>query len=286
MTALIVGATQADTRTRLYQWNNYYNLNDDPNTPNSSYLSIDHNARQATIYSGVSGQTFVFEARTENYEGGAWVDDGPAEIDFIVADENAGYVTITILPTGAHTEGAASVKAINLGEDGVIGEIAGMTISGNLATDGDVSCDSITGAITVTGTLDDNDVAIHKLMATNVTAAITLGGLYGDIEAGTLDDLTIGNQAGITAGNITISEEYAGSMSINAVYSGCIHLLDDLSGSIASTGTFYGRVEVDGDVVAPSWAITISENIIQGGRGGTVNTKKFLKRAAALEQCF
>lgn len=136
LVAVSVSTVHAETRNRIYQWNNTYNIGGDPTDPDTDYLSIDQGLQEVTIVLGITGETFVFEARTEELQGEEWVDQGPGDIDLIEADVDAGEVTITILPTGTHTWGARDVKEIDLDATGVDSDIADMTISGDLATQG------------------------------------------------------------------------------------------------------------------------------------------------------
>ena len=109
------------------------------------------NANKVTIYddtgyiyiSDGDASTFVFECFDD-------VTEDPADIVYIgLTGTPSGTVTIQIAPGAGHTYGAASVYEIDLTATGVTGVIAGMNISGNLAADGDVSCDSVTGDIFV-----------------------------------------------------------------------------------------------------------------------------------------
>jgi hypothetical protein len=176
-----------------------------------------------------------------------------------------GTVTVTIAYDANGGVGATNVEQIILGKDNdnILGVIAGITISGNLATEGNVSCDSITGPVTVGGTLDDDVDNGHLLAATSVTGAITLtGGLIGHINVGTLGDITIGDAPGICDGNITIANEYTGAFNMTEAFRGDLVLHNNLAGSIHITGTYYGHIVVDGDLVAPNGAITLTGNII------------------------
>ena len=110
LAVLSVTSVHGETRNRIYQWNNTYNIGGDPTNPNTTYLTINQGNQQITIVLGVTDQTFEFEARTEELQAEEWVDIGEGDINLIEADANAGAVTITILPTGTHTHGAGNVK--------------------------------------------------------------------------------------------------------------------------------------------------------------------------------
>ena len=180
-----------------------------------------------------------------------------------VADGVTGEVIVYIeRDTDNDSPGATNVGAINLTNNqgaNLTGNLAELRITGDLATEGDVVCDAITGPITVGGTLDDDVSNGHKLAATSVTGAITLtGGLIGDIDVGALGDITIGNADDICDGNITIANEYTGAFNMTDSFRGNLVLHNNLAGSINITGTYYGHIEVDGDLVAPDGAIMLN----------------------------
>jgi len=208
LVAVSVSTVHAETRNRIYQWNNTYNIEGDPTDPNTDYLQINQGAKTITIVLGITGQTFVFEARTEELQGEEWVDIGPGDINQIEANAYAGDVTITILPSGTHTYGAANVKKIIIRGTGIDGVIAGITISGNLATDGDVMCNDITGDIDVAGSFGDGPGELTYDMTTDTgTGDISIG----NSEAGgdCVGDLDLGAYAG---GEITINGLLLGNL--------------------------------------------------------------------------
>jgi hypothetical protein len=201
--------------------------------------------------------------------------DDPGYIDYIRIDptDTVGHIKLSIVGAPGHTYGADDVKEIDLltnADDTT--EIVDITILGDLATDGDVSCDnitgnidvggnittggdvicdSITGDIDVDGTLDECGLPVHKLQANSVTGDIDLGGLWGDIDVGSLANLTVGDTpGGRTPGNITVGQAYGATLTINDGYTGTITIEGDLTGTIDINGIVLGQVVIEGDVDA------------------------------------
>jgi hypothetical protein len=268
LVVLSVTSVHAETRNRIYQWNNTYNIDEDPLDPNPTYLSIDQFTQEVTIVLGITDETFVFEARTQELQGQEWVDIGPGDIDLIQANVDAGDVTITILPTGVHTWGAQHVKEINLDATGVTGVIAGINISGNIATTGDAVCQNITGAINIGGNLGVAGILHTKLSATTASGPITINGtivLYDRLEAGTLGDVTIyGSGTTPVQGDIRITNSYSGTLFIDHRFDGDLtigdpndpndpndpYVVSDLTGEVNIAGIRMGKTLVTGDVAS------------------------------------
>lgn len=219
--------------------------------------------------------TFVFEC----YDGA-----NPANIEFIgTSGTPTGTITISILPDTGHTYGAASVWEIDLTGATFTGQIEDITISGNLATEGDVVCDNITGDLDIGGNLGKIGLPYTKLSATTISGAITIGGTLvasDTLEAGTLGNVTIeGVGVNPVQGDIKIGNNYSGTLAINHKFSGDITIGDpndpnaaaNLVGAISVTGVNTGLVNVTGHV---SGTISIDANLNDPGRiviGGDVS---------------
>ena len=169
--------------------------------------NVDINGNNATI---LAAGTFKFQSVT----GG--------NLDVIgsitVADGVTGEVTVYIeRDTDDDSPGATNMGAINLTNNqgaSLTGNLAELRISGNLATDGDVSCDSVTGDIFVGlntyNTLDLGDVDSSS------TITITKD-LEGTLSANTPGNVLIYGDAGPIAvpGDIIIAQNYAGTINVD-----------------------------------------------------------------------
>jgi len=125
----------AQTRNWIYQWNNAYNIGNDPNSPDPEYLEIIQSGRRITINQGIQNATFEFEARKQKWEGGQWVDDGPGDINKMEALENAGPVAITVVGHGGHVFGASNVLLLQLNQAGVNSSVKKFNIKHDLGDD-------------------------------------------------------------------------------------------------------------------------------------------------------
>jgi hypothetical protein len=226
----------------------YYPDENDPNTVNIRILESDTG-------------TFSFEAF---YTG----TNNAADINRIDTDPLGVTGTVRLIVAAdpgfpARTYGARTIRAIDLSTADT-GEIAGMNISGDLATEGDVICDNITGDVFVLGRLDLYTGARHDLIVGTASGALTFqGGAWGYIKAGTLGDVYLGNfSPGYTQTEITITNTYAGMLTIADVFNGALTIGDpddpndpndsvaisDLTGEINITGNNMGEILVTGDV--------------------------------------
>ena len=101
--------------------------------------------------------------------------------DITVADGVTGTVTVYIARDpndNAGTDGATDVGSINLTNDqlaNLIGNLAELRITGDLATANDVACRNITGTVTCVDV--DNDITIETNLAngSNITASGDIG---------------------------------------------------------------------------------------------------------------
>ena len=166
-----------------------------------------------------SNYTWQFEA----YDS----DTGDAgNIDYIRIQptDDVGPIKLSIVGSTGHTYGAADVKEIDLKTNADdTSEIVDINISGNLAADGDVSCDSVTGDIFVGlntyNTLDLGDVDSSS------TITITKD-LEGTLSANTLGNVLIYGDSGPIAvpGDIIIAQNYAGTINVDHSYCGKIQI--------------------------------------------------------------
>lgn len=104
----------------------------------------------------VSTQLWKFEA----YDSAT---GDPGYIDYIRIDptDDVGPIKLSIVGASGHTYGAEDVGQINLTDNADdTTEIVDIAISGDLATDDDVSCNSITGTIDIGGNLASNKIYV------------------------------------------------------------------------------------------------------------------------------
>jgi hypothetical protein len=178
-----------------------------------------------------------------------------------------GNVTVTIAYDAGGGDGATNVWQIDLTGGSGTGALAGLEISGNIATIGDVTCDSITGAIDIGGNLGATGILHTKLSASTVSAAITISGTIVDgdsLDAGTLGDVTIeGVGVNPVQGDIHVTNNYSGTLTINHSFSGDLDCDGNVSGSISITGVTTGLVNVDGNVTG---TISLGSNLNVPGR--------------------
>ena len=176
-----------------------------------SILNLDGNDYAVLILEGSdSAHTWQFEAYDSDTEV-----EGYINYIRIQPTDAVGPIKLSILGSTGHTYGAADVKEIDLKTNADdTSEIVDINISGNLAADGDVSCDSVTGDITIGGntynTLDLGDVDSSS------TITITKD-LEGTLSANTLGNVLIYGDAGPIAvpGDIIIAQNYAGTINVD-----------------------------------------------------------------------
>ena len=131
MGMLCVSFVTSTARATIEEW-----------TSASSGFTIDN--QEGTILITAAG-TYKFQS----YDG-----ETPDDIEWIRVDSGfSGAVTVHVYqdPNDGDGVGAANVMEIDLTETNVTGNLARLYISGDLAIDGDVECDNITGNIAVAG---------------------------------------------------------------------------------------------------------------------------------------
>jgi len=287
---------QPETRNWIYQWNYHYNIggteqDPKPNDPDPEYVEIDRDTGDVIIHQGIPGEPFSFEARTEewNPETERWVDVGLGDINLIQADENAGEVTITVMPHIGRDYGARDVRAIDLGLDtqGVTGTIADLKLSADL---GDPNLEPIC-ADTISGLIDGvnvvNDVSVHLLaggidctslrnFSANLasgsgpghTGSITVEGSYGDtmqFGGAMLGTITIeGTMSGLIEGTddmaeITVDEDLTGDIQIGRDLTEQLWIGGDLTGGVQIGRNLMNRLWISNDLTG---SITIDGNLM------------------------
>jgi len=182
-----------------------------------------------------------------------------------VADGVSGTVIVYIeRDTDDNSPGATNVGAINLTNDqgaNLTGNLAELRITGNLATEGDVTCDNITGNVDVGGSVDisgapatsvtvgdiSGDIQIDgdlraSWTAEDVTGTIAIDGdLLGGVSVNTLANFTAGDAtSNALHGNVTIAQGYSATMIMNDTYYGQITVGGEMSGRIDINGNMVG----------------------------------------------
>jgi hypothetical protein len=194
LAACLAPGALGDVVNVIHQYNAYY---DDPNNPGYPFYEIfPPPSNDVTIFHGVEGQTFEFEAALEN--NGAY--EGPGDIGGIYADADAGTVTISIVGHNGHAYGARDVGTIRISRTGVAGAIEALTISGDLNAQGPTQADG-TGALNIGG-----DV-VRYVEITQGILTITVGGvLDGNISCYSLGDVTVvGSPTAVHNGSIDVT---------------------------------------------------------------------------------
>jgi hypothetical protein len=209
----------------------------------------------------------------QSYDG-----ETPADINRIWVQEEGveGAVTIHIYqdPEDGEGPGAAAVKQIDLSNatessigrlyisanlattgdvlcDNITGDI---TVGGNIATGGDVICGDITGDISVGGNLGVIGILETKLAADTISGDIVITGIItsGDrLEAGTLDDLTVGSTSGRIQGEIEVTGNYDAEMNMNRPLDGKITIGGNLTGTVNVNNNMPGNITVGEDLAVP-----------------------------------
>ncbi len=301
--AMLATSAQAQTtRNMIYEYGGYQ-------APTTNYV-IDNQYKTIEIKSmwfpggvycsspSAATYRFKFDARTEKYEGGQWVDDGPGDINSITLHPSANNPCVIIEingnPNNNHVYGADHVKEIDLPTyltartelwrtriSGDLGttylstvDYIGMTevggdLNGSLSATGD-----ITGSVTIDGNLSAGAwIWADGTLCSNVT-------IEGDgPHAG-----TIGTESTLTA-SISVGGDMIrpGSIRVqNAHAQADITIDGDMSGYIKIGGNLTGDITVNGNMEADSgydgwtylWVVgdiaTTSDVEIKGNMGGFV----------------
>ena len=227
-----------ETRHWIRQWNHAYNVGEDPNDPYIRYLYIDRPAGNITIYQGIAGATFHFEARkqTRETEYDPWEDAGPGNINFITATTGAGDVAISVIGYFRDV-GAQNLGGIDLDVTGVNGDIAQLELDGNLGHPlYPISARAITSSFRVIGAV------VHDIDIERLDGNVMVGSMLNF----TANLATIGDPA--HTGSITINGPYDGNIHIGGAMDGTIQVrLGDMSGQIVCTDDLL-RVILDHDL--------------------------------------
>lgn len=262
--ALVAGLAPialGDGSTVIYQHNSFY---DDPNNTGYPFYAVYYPSLQVTIMHAVDGQTFAFEATFEDSgdPNGPYL--GPGDINYIVADPNAGPVTLTIIGHNGHEYGAANVGAIVLNADGVVGVIQGLTISGVLGAAGPSHS-------LYAGSIDIGTSIVDTVEISEVSGPITIGDrLEADVTFGVLDDFSVEGGT-VNCPTIRVFNHYAGNMQVagslcELAFSSGVSGIVRVEGAVDSLS-----VESDG----LTGAIEVTESVdlasIGGGVGGSLS---------------
>ncbi|MEW6251522.1 MAG: hypothetical protein AB1716_12815 [Planctomycetota bacterium] len=227
---LISGATQAGY---IHQQNQFYN------EPFEYWYTIYSNG-YVVIHHAVQGQVFQFDVTHDGHD---------ADINLITADENAGPVTIEILPFHGQNHGADNVKEIRLAVPGVTSVIQALSVAYNVGDLGPVAATRI-----------END---FKCEFGHIMNDITVGSLWGTLDAHTMRNITITNQTspppGQPGARIYMRGDYSHRLDV---------LADDLEylqidGSVFSGASFH----VGGD----AWYVEFGQSTVYDGVGFEVD---------------
>ncbi|MFO0839929.1 MAG: hypothetical protein U1D55_15565 [Phycisphaerae bacterium] len=217
-----------------------------------THYSVAQGTGIVTILSGIanSASRFKFEARTEQFVGGAWVDAGLgdiARIQSIAGDPGTVRIEISGNPQLGRVYGARDVRAIQLPTGQTAGShIWSMLITGNLGQDGMSDFDTI-GTINVAGNLYNGLYSLGGLVDVNIA-----GDLVGVINVASIsNNIVIGRDV---LGSITTSS-LAGSLTVGR------HLLGP-----ASVGVMSGPITINGNKQS-SISATICGSLYCNGSG-------------------
>ena len=293
-------------RNQIYQWN------DVPGGPvEPTHYVIEQGLKTVKIKAGFGDPTkrFKFEARTEDWQGGQWVDIGLGSIDLIRVHEDVqdpGDVIVEINgDTGkpGHVYGASDVRWINLPtSQTAYSRLWWVRISGDLGADGMSNFDRI-DLVQVGGDLYSGLKSIG-MIGNDITIS---GNQYGPIQGTSVLNVTVegpgphsGNItiastygrnisiAGSTSGNIAIAGSYTGSITIGADYSGLLSVARDSSGPVSIGQHLKGSIEIgaaaddDPDALIFSGRITVTGDALDTGAnhiyirkmsGGTISCR-------------
>ena len=158
--SLVASAVLGQSQTTwIYQHNPYY---EDPNCPCYPCYGITQEYLQIAIHHGEPNEPFQFESvRWQGDEPPIDPYDpnapylGPGNINAIIADPNAGPVTIEVVgdinALHGYQCGAVAVKLLDLVRPGVAGKLGNFTILSWLGIDGDTRVATIEGPAQVGG---------------------------------------------------------------------------------------------------------------------------------------
>lgn len=199
--------------------------------------------------------TYGFRAWNGDDENPALEDIQDITIDSGVDDE----VTVMIAYNEYGDNGAVNLRQGNLTVDGYEVYLAGLEISGNIATTGDFICDNISGTVDI-----DGDIGVtagtRKFFVQNAEAPIIVHGrlrAYNTLEAETLGDVTICSHP--TQGDIKIKNNYSGTLTISPIMYGDIRIgerdpngivttASDLTGTLSFGSQLLGDVDITDDL--------------------------------------
>ncbi len=204
---------------------------------------IDDPTGEITIYTA-NGNDYAFWA--EDSSGGP----GTGFIDNIILDDPDSMtgnfsllIADPVYPNDPEEPGALHWDAGDLTFDDGTATVINVHLAGNLAGDGDIVCDDVTGTVKC-GDID-NGITIQgdltgSITANDVSGAITIDGNFnGDVTVNTLADFTGGDFGTTVDGDIAIAQGYSGTMTINELYSGDITVGGEMSGKIDLNGNMY-----------------------------------------------
>jgi hypothetical protein len=238
----------AETRNSIYQFNAYCH--------EGTHYEIQQWSKTIKIIQGFAdpAKRFQFAARTEEYQGGQWVDIGPGTINLVRIHEDVpdpGTVILEISGSPPYPTGAIDVKKINLPtSQTAYSRIWWIRIQGDLGIDGLSDFDRI-DLIEVDGDLYDSLWSIG-----DITNSVTIGGhLLGDITGGHMTgSTTIGSLSGqfnVTGAGLLGPLHVTG----NVTDDGVIFVKGSCTKAIDIDGNFGGSLSIgweeDHDLRAP-----------------------------------
>jgi len=231
---LIGGTTYAGY---IHQQNQFYN------EPLGYWYSIQPNS-VVMIHHAVQGQVFQFDVTYDGQD---------TDINLITADENAGPVTIEVLPFHGQNYGADNVMEIRLGNiAGVTGVIQGLSVMFNV---GDLG--------PVTATRIEND---FKCEYGHITNDVTVGSLWGTLDAHSMQNVRVTDATAPPPGSglprpriINRGASYAytvyvaGDLEYLELYGalaegGLIDVDGDALGIVLGATSSYGNIDVEQDL--------------------------------------
>jgi cytoskeletal protein CcmA (bactofilin family) len=202
------------------------------------------------------GNTYKFYSETSQGN------DTPGVISNITVDSGAtGDFSILILHDDETTAGASDLKRMDLQYAGGTSTIIGLKIANDLAENGDILCEEISGDIMIGGGHSPN--GSNAIEAAAVTGDITVEGrLDGDLTVDSLANLTVnGTPIGGSDGDITINSAYSGTIDFTAgSYAGVLTVDGNLTGTVDVNTNVTGRIVVTGDLTS-SGRIVVGNNV-------------------------
>ena len=161
-----------------------------------------------------------------------------------------GQVTVMIAYDQYGDNGAVNLRQGDLNVDGYDVYLAGLEISGSIATTGDFICDNITGTVDIDGDIGGTTPG-KKFFVRNATGAIIVHGklrAYTTLAAETLGDLDIYSHP--TQGDIAIKNDYAGTLTIHPSMYGDIRIGErDGGGNVTTASNLIGTLNFDGSLL-------------------------------------